>query len=80
MFIRKRQVIGLKKVADWKKQLLIEAWARQVEQTCAVTRRVLQQTKARVIQGDTHYPDKLLSIFEMEAEAIRIMMFPHSTR
>ena len=62
---------GIKKASDWKRQLLIEAWARQVQQTCAVTRRVLQQTKARVIQGDTHYPDKLLSIFEMEAEAIR---------
>lgn len=62
---------GVKKAADWKRQLWVEAWARQVEQTCAITRRVLQQTKARVIKGDTHYPDKLLSIFETEAEAIR---------
>lgn len=62
---------GIKKAGDWKRQLWVEAWARQVQQTCVVTRRVLQQTKARVIQGDTHYPDKLLSIFEMETEAIR---------
>jgi IS5 family transposase len=62
---------GIKKAADWKRQLQIEAWAQQVQQVCAVTRRVLKQTKVRVIEGDTHYPDKLLSIFEVETEAIR---------
>jgi hypothetical protein len=29
-----------------------------------LVRRVLAQTRARIVQGDTHYPDKLLSLFE----------------
>lgn len=62
---------GVKKATDWKRQLLVEAWAQQTRQVCGLTRRVLEQTKARVIQEDTHYPDKLLSIFEVETEAIR---------
>jgi IS5 family transposase len=32
---------------------------------------VLAQTRARVLQGNTHYPDKLLSLFEPHTEAIR---------
>lgn len=33
--------------------------------------RVIRQTRARILGGDTHYPDKLLSIFETHTEAIR---------
>ena len=33
--------------------------------------RVLHQTRARVIGGDTHVPDKVLSLFEPHTEAIR---------
>src|SRR5262245_29141279 len=33
--------------------------------------RVLAQTRARLIGGDTHVPDKVLSIFEPHTEAIR---------
>lgn len=33
--------------------------------------RVLVQTRARILQGDTHHPDKLLSLFEPHTEAIR---------
>ena len=36
-----------------------------------LTSRVLEQTKARVIQGNTHFKGKLLSIFETATEAIR---------
>src|SRR5207245_3817675 len=36
-----------------------------------LTKRVLAQTKARVLQGNTHYPHKLLSVFETHTEAIR---------
>jgi IS5 family transposase len=31
----------------------------------------LDQTRARVLKGDTHYKDKLLSLFETDTEAIR---------
>ena len=37
----------------------------------ALTRRVLEQTRARVLKGDTHYPGKVLSVFEPHTEAIR---------
>lgn len=33
--------------------------------------RVLSQTRARLLGGDTHVPDKVLSIFEPHTEAIR---------
>jgi len=33
--------------------------------------RVLDQTRARVLKGDTHFPGKLLSLFETHTEAIR---------
>ena len=36
-----------------------------------LTRRVLAQTRARVLGGDTHVPDKILSVFEPHTEAIR---------
>lgn len=46
--------------------------ARGVLQTFApLVERVIAQTHARVFGGDTHYPDKLLSLFEPHTEAIR---------
>ncbi len=32
---------------------------------------MLAQTRARILSGNTHYPDKLLSLFEPHTEAIR---------
>ena len=39
--------------------------------TVGLVRRVVAQTRARVLRGDTHYPDKVLSVFEPHTEAIR---------
>jgi IS5 family transposase len=39
--------------------------------TMRLVQRVVAQTRARVLRGDTHYPDKVLSIFEPHTEAIR---------
>ena len=33
--------------------------------------RILDQTRARLLGGDTHVPDKVLSVFEPHTEAIR---------
>ena len=33
--------------------------------------RILGQTRARLLGGDTHVPDKVLSVFEPHTEAIR---------
>jgi IS5 family transposase len=39
--------------------------------TLALARRIIEQTRARVFRGDTHYPDKVLSLFEPHTEVIR---------
>jgi transposase, IS5 family len=44
---------------------------QQLQQLRPVIERVLAQTRARVVGGDTHVPDKVLSIFEPHTEAIR---------
>jgi IS5 family transposase len=62
---------GIKKAVDGKRQLVVEALTLELKEVSVLTRRVLEQTKARVIKGDTHFKGKLLSIFEVETEAIR---------
>lgn len=52
-------------------QFAVEGLAQQLRDTVGVVRRVLAQTRARVLQGNTHYPDKVLSLFEPHTEAIR---------
>jgi IS5 family transposase len=49
----------------------VHALRDQLRETTGLVRRVLAQTRARVLKGDTHYPDKVLSIFEPATEAIR---------
>jgi transposase, IS5 family len=39
--------------------------------TVGLVRRVLAQTCARVLRGDTHYPDKVVSLFEPHTDIIR---------
>ena len=52
-------------------QLEVEGLAQHLRETGRLVRRVLAQTRARILKGDTHYPDKLLSLFEPHTEAIR---------
>jgi IS5 family transposase len=49
----------------------VQALRDQLRETVGLVRRVVAQTRARVFKGDTHYPDKLLSLFEPHTEAIR---------
>jgi transposase, IS5 family len=44
---------------------------QEIEKTVELVRRVQAQTRARVFKGDTHYPGKVLSLFEPATEAIR---------
>lgn len=62
---------GIKRAADLQGQLIVDALSQQLKDVSALTMRVLEQTKARVIQGNTHFQGKLLSIFETGTEAIR---------
>lgn len=50
---------------------VVAALGRRLQDTVTLVRRVLAQTRARVLSGDTHYPDKVLSIFEPQTEVIR---------
>jgi Transposase domain (DUF772)/Transposase DDE domain len=50
--------------------ILIEARQRLQQMQPLVT-RILDQTRARLLGGDTHVPDKVLSVFEPHTEAIR---------
>lgn len=43
----------------------------RLQQIRPVVVRVLDQTRARLLGGDTHVPDKVLSVFEPHTEAIR---------
>ena len=45
--------------------------ARAQAQLPPLVTRVLAQTRARVLGGDTHVPDKVLSVFEPHTETIR---------
>jgi IS5 family transposase len=44
---------------------------QQVQQMRPLVERVLAQTRARLFGGDTHVPDKVLSVFEPHTEASR---------
>ena len=39
--------------------------------TIELVRRVVAQTRARILRGDTHYPGKVVSVFEPHTEIIR---------
>jgi IS5 family transposase len=49
----------------------VRALRARLRATVGLVRRVVAQTRARVLRGDTHYPDKVLSVFESHTEAIR---------
>ena len=51
-------------------QILRDA-RQQVQPMRPLVARVLAQTRARLFGGDTHAPDKVLSVFEPHTEAIR---------
>jgi IS5 family transposase len=62
---------GTKRAATALGQVLVEGLAQHLDAVSALTRRVLAQTQARVFDGNTHFPHKLLSLFEPTTEAIR---------
>jgi len=62
---------GIKRATTALGQVMVEGLAQHLEDVSALTRRVLAQTQARVLEGNTHFQDKLLSLFETGTEAIR---------
>ena len=49
----------------------VRGLCQQVKQMSELTERVLKQTRTRLLRGDTHYPHKVLSVFETHSEALR---------
>ena len=45
--------------------------SQRLQQLQPLVSRILKQTRARLLGGDTHVPDKVLSVFEPHTEAIR---------
>jgi IS5 family transposase len=45
--------------------------AAELSTTITLVRQVVAQTRARVLRGDTHYPGKVVSLFEPHTEIIR---------
>ena len=52
-------------------QPLLQRAQNQLQQMRPLVQRVLAQTRARVLGGDTHVPGKVLSVFEPDTETIR---------
>lgn len=79
---RYRELVSLtRKILNQAKDVLEEISSRRqarlkplreiLETMSARVRQVIRQTKARVFQGVTQYPDKILSVFEPHTEIIR---------
>ena len=49
----------------------VEPLVARLHATLAVVRRVVAQTRARVLRGDTHFPRKVVSVFEPHTEILR---------
>jgi transposase, IS5 family len=62
---------GVKRAADVVKQMALEGLRAELDRMVPLVRRVMQQTRARVFRGDTHFEGKLLSLFEPSTEVIR---------
>jgi len=70
-----REVLGITRAVVREAQTAVErvedqvtavgaGLVQQIRQTVDIVTRVIGQTRARVFKGDTHYPGKVLSIFE----------------
>ena len=61
----------VKKETDQRKRATVERLVKHAQEAIGLTERVLKQTRARVIKGQTHYKEKLVSVFETQTEVIR---------
>src|SRR5216683_1252972 len=52
-------------------QLMLQRAQDQLQEMRPLVQRIVDQTRARILGGDTHVPDKVLSVFEPHTETIR---------
>jgi len=62
---------GVKRSTDFMKQAALEGLRKEIDTMLPRVKQVIQQTKARILGGDTHAAGKLFSIFEESTEVIR---------
>src|SRR6266699_1556779 len=62
---------GVKSSSDVLQQAALEGLRAELDTMAGRVQQVMRQTKARVFEGNTHYEDKLFSVFETSTEAIR---------
>ena len=62
---------GRRQAVDGKAARLVRRVCGQLEELRPRLQRIIAQTRARVLGGDTHFEGKLLSLFEPHTEAIR---------
>lgn len=62
---------GVKASRDVFQQAALEGLRRQLDTMAPRVRQVMLQTRARIFGGDTHVPEKLVSLFEPGSEVIR---------
>lgn len=67
----KRLQRKVKKETDQRKRVALEKLIKQTREFISLTEQVLKQTRVRVMKGETHYEEKLASIFEPQTEVIR---------
>jgi IS5 family transposase len=62
---------GVKRSADVVQQLTLEGMRDKLDAMVPLVRKVMKQTRARILRGDTRGDGKLVSLFEPETEIIR---------
>lgn len=62
---------GIKQATTPLGDIRLKVCVAQLKHFSQLTQRVLEQTRARVIEGNTHFQEKVLSLFEDHSEAIR---------
>jgi IS5 family transposase len=62
---------GVKRTSDVRHQAALEGLRQELDTFVPRVQQVLRQTRARILGGDTHVEDKLLSVFEPSTEVIR---------
>ncbi len=62
---------GVKKAAGRNQQAVLRELQQQLDTMVPRVKQVIRQARARVLGGDTHVPNKLVSLFEPTTEVIR---------
>src|SRR5215470_12842462 len=62
---------GIKRAADPRKQLTLDALRYQIETMVPRVKQVMKQTRARIFRGETRSEGKIFSLFEPSTEIIR---------